>query len=398
MHSFVQLGCYRTLNGLSEARRAKLTALAQQVFSTQAVPNIGADNIVEMLTPDFEIGKPEVLLLGESNAGKSSLIKKSFSTSKVRVGYTPGLTKLLTRHIQNNSLAILDAPGYGYVLRNRRVPLAILQQRLLQQYIQARCSTLLHRAYLLVPVLPSGSLSPADLSMIATCKLNRVPLTIIVSKIDKVGETSSNATCLQIMEQEPLADVIPFSTKIPDTIRLFREDVLHACTSWLPDEDLNLKTLQSLKYQMPMPTREELEGLLKDTPLNYTQSEVNALNRKSMGLSGHKASTRREPAFVKDEKRLMRDLMDVKYGTQKRESTAVTLDATSSLITSTKFLSDKDLPRKRTKSLRANDIDYSISENTKMEPKGGRFKRDLRMTRMKRNSKNERINKRILGA
>ena len=59
--------------------------------------------------------KPEVLIVGRSNVGKSSLINAL--TSKKKLAFTsskPGHTRLLNYFDIDNRFYLVDAPGYGY--------------------------------------------------------------------------------------------------------------------------------------------------------------------------------------------------------------------------------------------------------------------------------------------
>jgi GTP-binding protein EngB required for normal cell division len=55
----------------------------------------------------------EIIFVGRSNVGKSSLLKELFG-AKVRVGRRPGVT-LRPSHIQLADLLITDMPGFGFM-------------------------------------------------------------------------------------------------------------------------------------------------------------------------------------------------------------------------------------------------------------------------------------------
>ena len=62
-----------------------------------------------------EDGKPEFLLVGRSNVGKSSFInsiicRKNFAHTSA----TPGKTQTLNFYIVNDDFYLVDVPGYGY--------------------------------------------------------------------------------------------------------------------------------------------------------------------------------------------------------------------------------------------------------------------------------------------
>jgi len=59
-------------------------------------------------------GKPEVVFVGRSNCGKSSLLNKLWSFKVAFVSSTPGRTSLLNFYAVNEKYRIVDSPGYGF--------------------------------------------------------------------------------------------------------------------------------------------------------------------------------------------------------------------------------------------------------------------------------------------
>ncbi|MFO7715486.1 ribosome biogenesis GTP-binding protein YihA/YsxC [Desulfosarcina sp.] len=58
---------------------------------------------------------PEVAFAGRSNVGKSSLINTLVNRKRlVKTSSTPGRTQLINFFLVNNSLSLVDLPGYGY--------------------------------------------------------------------------------------------------------------------------------------------------------------------------------------------------------------------------------------------------------------------------------------------
>lgn len=64
--------------------------------------------------------KPQFLLLGRSNVGKSSFINTLSSRKNLaRVSNTPGKTVLLNYYMIDQTFYLVDAPGYGYARRSK---------------------------------------------------------------------------------------------------------------------------------------------------------------------------------------------------------------------------------------------------------------------------------------
>jgi GTP-binding protein len=64
--------------------------------------------------------KPEVAMVGRSNAGKSSFINALTNQKIARVSQTPGKTRLLQFFEVNDKIYMVDMPGYGFATGDRR--------------------------------------------------------------------------------------------------------------------------------------------------------------------------------------------------------------------------------------------------------------------------------------
>ena len=64
--------------------------------------------------------KPEFLLVGRSNVGKSSFINTIINRKNyARTSATPGKTQTINFYLVNDSFYLVDAPGYGYANLNK---------------------------------------------------------------------------------------------------------------------------------------------------------------------------------------------------------------------------------------------------------------------------------------
>ncbi|MCB0362095.1 MAG: ribosome biogenesis GTP-binding protein YsxC [Bdellovibrionales bacterium] len=61
---------------------------------------------------------PEVVLIGRSNAGKSSFLNALANQKIARVSASPGKTRLLNFFTAGNHYRIVDMPGYGFAARS----------------------------------------------------------------------------------------------------------------------------------------------------------------------------------------------------------------------------------------------------------------------------------------
>ena len=130
------------------------------------------------------LGLPEFLLVGRSNVGKSSFINTILNRNNLaRVSATPGKTQTLNFYLVNNSFYLVDVPGYGYASLNRE------QQKklglMIEEYLAKREE--LKRVFMIVDfrIKPTED----DILMYQYLKYYDIPVTLILSKADKVGSS-----------------------------------------------------------------------------------------------------------------------------------------------------------------------------------------------------------------
>ena len=125
----------------------------------------------------------EILVVGKSNVGKSSLIntlcqRKSlaFTSSK------PGHTRLLNYYNIDNKFYLVDAPGYGYAKGG--VDLDRLFGSMMDEYFN-------DNKYLKLVLLLIDSrreLGENDLEILSFLKDNKYPFFVVITKIDKINQ------------------------------------------------------------------------------------------------------------------------------------------------------------------------------------------------------------------
>ena len=126
--------------------------------------------------------KPEFLLVGRSNVGKSSFINSIVERKDIaRVSSNPGKTQTLNFYNVNNDFYIVDVPGYGYANVSKE-----MQQKfglMIEEYLANRDN--LERVYMLVDfrIKPTND----DMLMYNFLKYHNLPVTIVMTKVDKVS-------------------------------------------------------------------------------------------------------------------------------------------------------------------------------------------------------------------
>ena len=138
---------------------------------------------------------PEFLLIGRSNVGKSSFINTLVNKKNLaRISSVPGKTQTLNFYLINEELYLVDAPGYGYAAVNKQ------QQKkfgmMIEEYLQKREQ--LRRVFLLVDFRHKPS--EDDLLMYNFLKYYNVPVTVIATKVDKVGTSKKDKNLKMIKD------------------------------------------------------------------------------------------------------------------------------------------------------------------------------------------------------
>lgn len=130
-----------------------------------------------------EDNKPEFLLVGRSNVGKSSFINTIISRKNfARTSATPGKTQTLNFYLVNETFYLVDVPGYGYAQVNREKQKKF--GMMIEEYLINRKN--LKRVFLLVDYRHKPT--EDDLLMYNFMKYYNLDVTIVATKYDKVGQ------------------------------------------------------------------------------------------------------------------------------------------------------------------------------------------------------------------
>ena len=69
---------------------------------------------------DFPESEKEIVFVGRSNVGKSSLINSLYKKNLAYTGKTPGKTRMINFFNINDRYTAVDVPGYGYARRSQK--------------------------------------------------------------------------------------------------------------------------------------------------------------------------------------------------------------------------------------------------------------------------------------
>ena len=153
--------------------------------------------------------KPEYLLVGRSNVGKSSFINVLINRKNyARTSATPGKTQTRNFYLVNDDFYLVDAPGYGFAMLSKKK-----QKKfglMMEDYLQNRPN--LKQVFLLIDFRHKPTND--DLMMYNFLKHYKIPVTIVATKTDKIGITLQQKQRNLILEELDLVvgdDFVMFS-------------------------------------------------------------------------------------------------------------------------------------------------------------------------------------------
>ena len=153
--------------------------------------------------------KPEFLLVGRSNVGKSSFINTLINRKNyARTSSSPGKTQTINFYLVNDAFYLVDAPGYGFAKlgKAKKKKFGLM----MEDYLTNREN--LKQVFMLVDFRHKPSSD--DIMMYNFLKYYKIPVTIVATKSDKVGITKHQAQRNLLMNDLDLVvgdDFIVFS-------------------------------------------------------------------------------------------------------------------------------------------------------------------------------------------
>lgn len=166
---------------------SEIVRIQQASVSSQIEPNNNKTKLYPGKTKiPFQLinGLPEILFLGRSNAGKSSILNnlvtelsRSQPVEAARTSQRAGFTKTLNCFNIGNKFRLIDSPGYGYCSTT-------VQGAVTMDYLQKRRE--LRRCYVLISA--NHGFTKLDMDIIEYLTSLGKPFEIIFTKMDKVRD------------------------------------------------------------------------------------------------------------------------------------------------------------------------------------------------------------------
>lgn len=175
------------------------------------IKNVSLDIVCGITSKLPDTGRPEVAFAGKSNVGKSSLINSLVNRKALaRTSAQPGKTQTINFYNINESIYLVDLPGYGYA----KVPQSEKEKwgKMIERYLHT--SKVLKAVFLLVDIRHDPSAN--DKMMYDWVVHNGYNPIIIATKMDKLkrSQIQKNLKAIKIgLNLRPGSIMIPFSAE-----------------------------------------------------------------------------------------------------------------------------------------------------------------------------------------
>ena len=130
--------------------------------------------------------KPEIILCGRSNVGKSSFINTVFDRKNIaKTSSSPGKTRSLNYYLIEEKIYLVDLPGFGYAKVSKKERDA--WQKLIDNYLQS------DRNFIQAFQFIDSRHKPTNLDLLMHNYIieYNIPFTIILSKVDKLKQSEA---------------------------------------------------------------------------------------------------------------------------------------------------------------------------------------------------------------
>ena len=162
----------------------------------------------------------EVLIVGKSNVGKSSLINRL--CTKKSLAYTsskPGHTRLLNYYNIDNAFYLVDAPGYGFAKGG--IDLDRLFGTMMDEYFTDNE----HLKLVLLLIDSRREFGENDLEILDYLKNTKIPYFVVITKVDKVNQKGKSELLKRLKILDINENVYLTSSLVDKTLDTLKRDI-----------------------------------------------------------------------------------------------------------------------------------------------------------------------------
>ena len=165
-------------------------------------------------------GLPEVLIVGKSNVGKSSLINSI--CQRKALAYTsskPGHTRLLNYYNIDDKFYLVDAPGYGYAKGG--VDLDRLFGEMMEEYFTDNSNLKL----VLLLIDSRREFNENDLEILSYLKENEISYFVVITKTDKINQRGKSELNKRLKDLDVIENVYHTSSLEPRSLEKLKSGI-----------------------------------------------------------------------------------------------------------------------------------------------------------------------------
>lgn len=187
-------------------------------------------------------GLPQILFIGRSNVGKSSVINTLTKTKGLAISSsTPGRTQQVNAFLINKQFYVIDLPGYGYARGSDSDRLRI--RDLISWYVFMEHQE--DRRVILIIDLEVG-LTESDIHMVRLLREDKAEFLLVANKADKLKNQKLKVALQKVQNEVGSHKVIPFSAKKHTGVDVLMAEALKNLKA-IKKEDL-FETLEENRY------------------------------------------------------------------------------------------------------------------------------------------------------
>ncbi|QIK69894.1 YihA family ribosome biogenesis GTP-binding protein [Erysipelothrix sp. HDW6C] len=158
-----------------------------------------------------ETGQKEIVMVGKSNVGKSSLINAITNRKRLAyVGQRPGKTRLINFYHINDDVILTDVPGYGFANRSKQEQ--IHYGKLMDSYFELR-----HPEMMLILVDVRRGIGKDDIMMLEFAQHFGLAHAIVLTKTDKLSRNKIANIKREVFKDHVDTTILEFSSLDYDT-------------------------------------------------------------------------------------------------------------------------------------------------------------------------------------